>query len=116
MIEGRQVLIVDDEAIIAAYAEDIFTDLGASTVSTAANVSEALSLIGAQPFDLALLDVNLSGASSEPIARALAAKGVPFVVATGYGGINWGDLSFPLINKPYTSVDLEAAFSKVCGT
>ena len=66
--------------------EDMLTDLGCASVTTAATVDKALALIDAQVFDVAMLDINLNGNPSHSVADALIARGVPFVYATGNTG------------------------------
>jgi light-regulated signal transduction histidine kinase (bacteriophytochrome) len=104
-LDGMTVLLVEDNLIIAMDAEDILHRLGASEVTTAANVAHALEIIGQTPFDLALLDVNLGDETSFPIAERLKAKGVPFAFATGYGeGVAQAKshADAPVLQKPYT--------------
>ena len=54
-------------------------------------------------FDVAILDVNLSGETTGPVAEALAARGTPFVFATGYGehGLPEQFRDRPLLKKPF---------------
>jgi CheY-like chemotaxis protein len=81
---GRRVLVVEDEMIVAWLLEDMLADLGCAVVGPAARVNQALAMIDAEAIDVAVLDVNLNGQMSYPIADALAARGVPFVFSTGY--------------------------------
>jgi CheY-like chemotaxis protein len=85
-------------------AEEQLRRLGATTVTTASNCTQALSLLDTEDFDFGFLDVNLGAETSAAIAVALKAKAVPFVFATGYGdGTAFlGDYpAVPVINKPY---------------
>ena len=54
-------------------------------------------------FDLAILDVNLNGQTTGPVAEALAARGTPFVFATGYGehGLPEQFRDRPTLKKPF---------------
>ena len=63
-----------------------------------------------QPIDAAVLDANLNGLAVTPVAEALAARGVPFVFATGYGdsGAPMG-FDAPIIRKPYDVTQVAAA-------
>ena len=70
--------------LVLLNVEDILADLGCTSVTAAATVDQALDLIDANVFDAAMVDVNLDGRKSYPVADALAARGVPFVFATGY--------------------------------
>jgi len=83
-LSGRRILVVEDEMMVLMVTEDMLGDLGCESVAAAANVDQALALIEAQGFDAAMLDVNLNGSKSYPVADALAARGVPFAFSTGY--------------------------------
>ncbi|MGR9422319.1 HWE histidine kinase domain-containing protein [Rhizobium leguminosarum] len=103
-LSGLNVLLVENNLIIAMDGEDILRRLGAN-VATAPSVTEAMEILAGQSFDLALLDVNLGDETSFGIADRLAADGVPFVFATGYGeGIAQANShsDAPVLQKPYT--------------
>ena len=80
----RRVLLVEDEIFVVWLVEDMLADLGCAVVGPASSVNQALAMIDAEAIDAAVLDVNLNGQMSYPIADALAARGVPFVFSTGY--------------------------------
>lgn len=103
-LSGLSVLLVENNLIIAMDGEDILRRLGAE-VATAPSVAEAMEILAGRSFDLALLDVNLGDETSFGIADRLAADGVPFVFATGYGeGIAQANShsDAPVLQKPYT--------------
>lgn len=103
-LSGLSVLLVENNLIIAMDGEDILRRLGAE-VATAPSVAEAMEILAGRSFDLALLDVNLGDGTSFGIADRLAADGVPFVFATGYGeGIAQANShsDAPVLQKPYT--------------
>ncbi|HEX6012954.1 MAG TPA: response regulator [Geminicoccaceae bacterium] len=103
-----RVLVVEDEMLIAMNVEDVLTSLGLRTVGPAASVEKALDLVAAGGFDGALLDVNLRGKSVRPVADALAASGIPFVLVTGHGpgGIPEAHRHRPTLLKPFRDADL----------
>jgi CheY-like chemotaxis protein len=103
LLDGRNILVVEDEMLILMNAEDILFDLGCRNVLAAATVQQALDLIESEPIDAALLDVNLNGARSHAIADVLADRGIPFAYSTGYGanGLRDADRGCPLLIKPY---------------
>jgi len=77
-LSGRRILVVEDEMLIVMMIESMLSDLGCESVAAAATVTQAIALIDGQTFDAAMLDVNLNGTNSRPVADALAARGVPF--------------------------------------
>src|SRR6202049_683455 len=79
------VLIVEDDPIIALDFEDTILGFGVKTVRTAGNVSRALELIADRAPDFALLDVGLVREKSFAVAERLDALGIPFAFVTGYG-------------------------------
>lgn len=111
MSPARRVLIVEDEMLVAMLLEDMLKDLGHVVVGIATRVETALSLIASTEPDLAILDVNLAGQKSFPVAEALERKGIPFVFATGYGqqGLEGNHISRTVLTKPFRSRDLERA-------
>src|SRR6476659_3373303 len=79
------VLIVEDDAIIALDFEDTILGFGVKTVRSAASVAKALEMIADRAPDFALLDVGLIHEKSFAIAERLDALKIPFVFVTGYG-------------------------------
>ena len=122
-LQGRRVLVVEDEALVARMMEDGLLDAGAEIVGPACSVSEALAIIERTVFDgglsVAVLDINLEGAAVFPVADCLAARGVPFVFCTGYGeGCDLGThVAAPVLAKPFGPDALVATVnSLVAGT
>jgi CheY-like chemotaxis protein len=99
----RRVLIVEDDVMIRMLIEDMLGDLGFAVAAEASKVHEALAAVDSTAFDVAILDVNLSGETTGPVAEALAARGTPFVFATGYGEHGLPDQfrDRPLLKKPF---------------
>lgn len=109
-LQGKRVLVVEDEVLLAMMLEDVFTDAGAHVVGPAATVEQALALIEAEVIDVALLDVCLRDQRSDPVAEILRQRGVPYVLATGYNNPQGAELaSAPTLQKPYRFVEVEAA-------
>src|SRR5690348_16116387 len=88
-LNNIRILVVEDEALVALLVEDALLDEGAQIVGPAATVSDALRLIDEAKvdgrIDAAVLDLNLGGETALPVADRLAALGVPFLIASGYG-------------------------------
>lgn len=117
-LSGRRVLLVEDEPEVAEAVERMLEEAGATIIGPAGTVIEALGLLahGRLP-DVAVLDLNLHGEISLPVADALAGLGMPFVVTTGYGAM--GDLarhqSAPVLSKPYGAAELVEQLRQLCG-
>ena len=92
------VLIVEDDPIIAIDFEDTLLGFGVTTVRTAPSVARALALIAERAPEFALLDVGLIREKSFAVADRLEVLKIPFAFVTGYGG----DVRLPpaLANKP----------------
>jgi DNA-binding response OmpR family regulator len=110
MLRDRLVLIVEDEPIVALGLEDLIYDAGGHPVS-AERLDEAFALIAEFRFELAILDINVHGHQSYPVAATLAGMSVPFLFATGYGDtLHPPEFeSIPTIVKPYSLADIERA-------
>ena len=106
----HRVLLVEDNMIIAFDAEENLLALGVGEVLLASSNDTALAAIDGNLPDFALLDFNLGGETSEPIARMLDGKGVPFAFATGYGEVEGMTARYAhavgVLQKPYSKEDL----------
>jgi CheY-like chemotaxis protein len=104
-----RVLLVEDEMMVAMLLEDMLTELGHSVVGLASRADEAAKRAGTADFDLAILDLNLNGQESYPVARVLRERGVPFVFATGYGeGKAPAEFAgVPTLSKPFVSDQMQ---------
>ena len=80
----RRVLVVEDEILVAMELEALLRQEGWDVLGPVGRVDAALALIDQQHPDAALLDLNLHGETTLPIAAALKARGVPFVILSGY--------------------------------
>jgi DNA-binding response OmpR family regulator len=114
-LHGRRVLVVEDEALIAMSMEDGLLEAGAEVVGPVGSVDEALALIERVACDgglsAAVLDINLEGKAVKPVADRLAALGVPFLFATGYGAYcdTGGHGTASMLQKPFGPDKLIAA-------
>ena len=84
-MDGRRILLVEDDYFIADAMLGALEDAGATVLGPVSSVKEALALLDGEPeVDSAILDINLNGEMVYPVADALTARGVPFIFATGY--------------------------------
>ena len=111
MLTGLRVLVVEDEATISMWMEDVLDELGCKVVATASRLDVAMEKARTVEVDVALLDVNLVGQVSYPVAEILRARNIPFVFATGYGsaGLPAGLEDTPVLSKPFLRDQLAAA-------
>lgn len=107
-LAGLDVLVVEDEGLVAMVLAELLGDAGAVVRGPAASVDEAMGLLALGWPDAAVLDVNLAGERSTPVAEALLRRGVPFVVATGYGrdGLPACFDAVTVLAKPYGTEEL----------
>ena len=106
------VLIVEDDPIIAIDFEDRLLGFGVTAVRSVGSVTQALGAIAKRAPDFALLDVELIRETSFAVAERLAALKIPFVFVTGYGAEARIPPEFsghPRLQKPCSSDALEAA-------
>jgi DNA-binding response OmpR family regulator len=115
MSDGKSILIVEDEAMIGMMLEDYLDALGYRLHGLASTVDEACDQARAGGFDAALIDCNLQGEKSWPVADILAQAGVPFIFATGgmADDLPATHASRPTLAKPFTIGAVERALEKV---
>ncbi len=114
LLNGRRVLLVEDESIVAMMAEDMLLDLGCE-VFVAMRLDQGLTYARTQTFDIAVLDVNLGNARSFPIADLLLENGTPLLFATGYGhqGLEPSYRTIPVLQKPYLEAEMEDLLTRL---
>ncbi|NEJ73414.1 response regulator [Rhizobium phaseoli] len=111
---GIKVLIVEDEGLVALMIEDMLQDLGCEVIASVARVSEASGIAATAEINLAVLDINLAGQPSFPVAEILRDRGVPFIFSTGYGreGLPHQFTGSPVLGKPFSASDLQRTMAK----
>jgi CheY-like chemotaxis protein len=114
-LEGFRILVVEDDFLVAEVLIDILTDAGAEIVGPFGWVDEGVDAVNVHDgkLDCAVLDINLHGLKSYPIADALKAHDIPFVFTTGYSGEAIPDTyrAFPRYEKPFNPERLIAALA-----
>jgi DNA-binding response OmpR family regulator len=113
--ELRRALVVEDEMMVAMYVEDLLVELGFEVAGIATGLDQAMPLARDGDFDFAVLDINLDGRLSFPIADVLRERGIPFLFASGYGskGVSDGYRDAVRIQKPFLSNDLAQAIAQI---
>lgn len=111
---GRRVLVVEDEGLLALALQDIIEELGADVAGPAATLEKGLALAREEVLDAAVLDVNLKGRNSFPIADRLRRRAIPYIFATGYSAdLPQDGLGVPVVVKPYDDAQIAAALRAV---
>lgn len=106
----RRVLVVEDEVIVGMLLEDMLGELGFQVVAISTRLEEAVRLARTIDIDFAVLDINLDGQLSFPVADVLRERGVPFLFATGYGAkiLKSPYSGTPTLQKPFQIRDLRS--------
>jgi len=108
---GARVFLVEDEGMIAMLVKSMLASIGCIVVGVAGRLPDALNKVGALSFDVALLDINLAGKLSYPVADALRGRGIPFIFTSSYGKTALPVVmqDAPMLSKPFSGVQLETA-------
>jgi CheY-like chemotaxis protein len=108
-LAGRRVLVIEDESMVRMLLQDMLEDIGCVVVGSASRLPEAIEKARSLAFDVAILDVNLNGERTFPIAEVLAERGVRFAFATGYGMASLPPHfnGRPVLQKPFQQQELE---------
>jgi CheY-like chemotaxis protein len=115
-LAGRRVLVVEDEAVVAAMIEDMLTELGMIVVGPASTIEMGLDLARTSSLDAAVLDINVRGRRVDEVAGLLRHRSVPIVYASGYGEQgNSADASV-VLEKPFRLEVLASALSSIIRT
>ena len=116
MLNGRRVLIIEDEPVVAMLLEDMLDDLGLTVAGRARTLDRALQADAFQ-CDAAVMDINLRGEKSYAAAERLSEAGVPIVFVTGHtrerppGRLG----EAPILLKPYGIHELASALHRAMG-
>jgi CheY-like chemotaxis protein len=110
----KRAFLVEDEGVVALLIESMLDELGYEVIGPVPRLAKALDVARTEIFEIAVLDVNLNGTTSFPIADLLLDKGIPFVFATGYGapGIPPYLGSHAVLQKPFKIQQLATAIGE----
>ena len=112
---GRDILVVEDEEMIASVLEEMLLDLGCREVWIAGSAKDAQAVLAQHRPDAVILDVNLGGDSGFQLAQSLVDAKIPFVFATGYGrhGLPEQWATRPIMEKPFKMETLHAVLGAI---
>jgi CheY-like chemotaxis protein len=116
-LAGCRILVVEDNFLLAMEIEDVLGRQGCVVLGPVGTIEQALTLLEceARP-DVAVLDVDLQGRIVTPVAAALDAREVPFLLVTGYANLQLGAPELrgrPRLDKPVSSPDLLRALGQL---
>ena len=117
-LKGRRILVVEDSPVVGPFTAELLVDLGCEVVGPAPNMAAARELVeSGDKIDAAMMDVHIRGDVVFALCDVLAARGVPFVLTSGYADWQmpdkWEDR--PRLQKPYTIGDVEEALIALVG-
>ena len=117
-LKGRRILVVEDSPVVGPFTAELLADLGCEVVGPAPNMAAARELVeSGDKIDAAMMDVHIRGDVVFALCDVLAARGVPFVLTSGYADWQmpdkWEDR--PRLQKPYTIGDVEEALIALVG-
>ncbi|MBI1250702.1 MAG: MEKHLA domain-containing protein [Alphaproteobacteria bacterium] len=111
---GRNVLVVEDEALVALDVMTALEGAGFTVIGPASTVARAMELLDANACDFAVLDINLGAENAAPVAERLTRNHVPFIVVSGYARdqqpIAFADA--PFLAKPMVTAQLLAEIDR----
>jgi len=109
-LKGKRILVLEDEPGLAENLQIMLTDLGCDLVGVVGTIDAALALALSSSIDAAVLDININGQDCITIAKALQARGIPFLLATGHAparAAKFGEA--PILLKPYLQDELASS-------
>lgn len=114
-LKGLRILVVEDEFLVALEIERMMADLGCRIVGPVSGVEDALALARTETIDGGILDVNVGGERIDPVAQALIARAIPFILSTGYtsSGISPELRDRPRLSKPFDDGQLAELMRQV---
>jgi CheY-like chemotaxis protein len=116
-LQGVRILIVEDEFLLAMDIESAIREAGGEVVGPIVSLEEAVATAEREELNAAVLDLNLRGEMSYPVAEVLDSRHIPYIFATGYSHSRLPDAfqCRPCLRKPFTWVALTAALERLVG-
>lgn len=116
-LQGLRVLVLEDEALVSMMLEGMLEDIGCAIVGPFLHLDAAMAHVQSHTngIDAALIDINVGGQRSLPLADLLHAHGVPFAFCTGYdaGGVAEPYRDAPRLAKPYVLDDVASMLRRI---
>jgi len=108
-------LLIEDEALILLNLKSALKELGWEVSGTAAKIDAAMKVARTGSFDAAIIDINLDGSMTYPVADILRERAIPFAFTTGYGrtAIDNAYSDVPVLQKPFSHDQLKTVVSRL---
>jgi len=107
--DGMRVLVAEDEFLVSMLLEEMLEDLGCAVVGPYATLTAALDGARNEAYDVAVIDLNLAGEKADPIIAEVSSRAIPLAIASGGYDAATGLRPTVLLDKPYSSAQLEQA-------
>lgn len=109
-----RIMIVEDEPLVAFDNEYLLKDAGYEVVATVASLADAIAVLEAEPLDLVLTDIAISGdGDGTDVARAAGARQIPVLFVTGNCSEEARTLALGCLAKPYSERVLLSALNAI---
>ena len=114
---GLQVLVVEDEPLIRMLIEDMLIEIGCKNIKAVASIDNALIFLAENRPDFVILDVDLNGTRSYPVAALLRSCKIPFLFMSGYNAtiLDAAYADVKILQKPFRIGDLDSAIEATLG-
>jgi DNA-binding NtrC family response regulator len=111
----KRFLLIEDEALILLNVKSMLNEMGLEVAGTAAQIDAAIGLAQTGSFDAAIVDINLDGSMTYPVADILKERAIPFAFTTGYGrtAVDNAYAEVPILHKPFSPDQLEALVTRL---
>jgi CheY-like chemotaxis protein len=111
-LSGLDILIVDDQAIIASALQMLLEDLGAQSVWICTRSNEAHAFLENNAPHMAFVDWHLGDITARTLLERLQSMSIPTILITGYILPKEQKQAWPqtiIVQKPYTDEQIEEA-------
>ena len=115
MSHDLDVIVVEDEPLVALLIEEMLQEMGFTVASVAHTDTQAIKALTNPEIDLAVLDINLGNSDSRLVAEECRRLGVPIIYATGYSvqDVPRECLEWPIVPKPFSQLQMQDALNLI---
>ena len=116
--QNVRVFLVEDEFLVASALQADLEARGFHVFGPYPTLALAQAAVGAERYDVAILDMNLRGQLAYPVADELMKRNVPLIILTGYSIPDLPERfrNVMQLSKPYNIGATLQAVEKVLGS